>query len=75
MAHRFSTVSDTWQQLIASARQRWNRLSDDELQAVRGNAERLVSLLQARYGFAREQALREMMAWRKTLVVTAGRAA
>lgn len=74
MAHRLSTVSTQWLRLMASARARWARLSDDDLTAVKGNAERLISLLQERYGFAREQAVKELMAWRKSLVV-AGRAA
>lgn len=75
MAHRMSTVSTQWLRLMASARARWARLSDDDLHDVKGNAERLISLLQDRYGLAREQALEELMAWRKSLVVGTSRAA
>lgn len=75
MAQRFTTVSNQWLRLMASARERWARLSDDDLHAVKGNAERLISLLQERYGMAREQALKELTAWRKSLVVQAGGAA
>ena len=34
---------------------------------VRGNSERLISLLQTRYGFPRAQAIRELTAWRQSL--------
>lgn len=75
MEQRLANVSAQWLRLIASARQRWTRLSEDDLLAVKGNTERLISLLQERYGLARDQALRELVAWRQSLVVQAGRAA
>lgn len=67
MAKRLDTVNVQWIRLMAAARQRWDRLSEDDVQNVRGNAERLISVLQARYGFARAQALKELTAWRQAL--------
>jgi hypothetical protein len=60
-------ASDRWQRVSSTAHQRWDRLTEEDLNAVRGNAERLVSLLQGRYGFARDQALKELTEWRNSL--------
>ena len=58
---------DRWQQVKTVALQRWELLNQDDLDAVRGNTERMITLLQNRYGFAREEAMRELAAWSKSL--------
>jgi tellurite resistance protein len=67
MAKRRDSVNDQWTRLMAAARTRWDRLSEDDVQSVRGNTERLISVLQTRYGFARAQAIKELTAWRQAL--------
>lgn len=67
-----SGAMSRWQTMAEVAIQRWDRLTTDDLGTVRGNAERLIELLQARYGFAREDALAELAAWRQSLATTAG---
>ena len=67
MANDMGSVTDRWARMMNAARNRWDKLTDADLQSVRGNAERLVAVLQARYGFARDEALRELGAWRLTL--------
>jgi uncharacterized protein YjbJ (UPF0337 family) len=49
-----------WKQLKGRAREWWGRLTDDEIDQVEGNAERLAGLLQERYGYSREEAEREI---------------
>ena len=58
---------ERWQRLTAAARQRWNLLTEDDVNDVRGNAERMVSVLQDRYGMAREEALKELTTWSQSL--------
>ena len=67
MAKRIQTVNEQWTRMMTAARSRWDKLTDDDLQSVRGNAERLISVLQSRYGFARQQAIKELTAWRQAL--------
>jgi uncharacterized protein YjbJ (UPF0337 family) len=38
---------------------RWGKLTDDDLDRIEGQAERLVGLLQQRYGYAKEKAEQE----------------
>jgi uncharacterized protein YjbJ (UPF0337 family) len=49
-----------WQQLKGEARIQWGRLTDDDLDQIQGNAEKLAGKLQERYGYAQEQAKREV---------------
>jgi uncharacterized protein YjbJ (UPF0337 family) len=67
MAQQMRTASYRWLAVMKAARRRWNRLSDEDLADVHGNTERLISALQRRYGMARDQALRELVAWRQSL--------
>ncbi len=62
-----TTMSDQWARVMDAARARWGKLSADDVQSVQGNAERLISVLQARYGFGRGEALDELKRWRRTL--------
>ncbi|SEF72654.1 CsbD family protein [Marinobacterium lutimaris] len=49
-----------WKQLKGEVKDRWGKLTDDELNQVEGRSERLVGLLQERYGLEREQAEKEI---------------
>ena len=49
-----------WHQLKGSARAQWGKLTDDELDQVDGNAEKLVGLVQERYGYAKQRAEQEV---------------
>jgi hypothetical protein len=42
-------------------------LSDADIDAVRGNADRLADALQARYGYSHGDALREILSWSQSL--------
>ncbi|MEQ8663933.1 MAG: CsbD family protein [Gammaproteobacteria bacterium] len=48
-----------WKQLKGSVKEKWGKLTDDELDQVDGNAERFTGLLQERYGLARDEAEKE----------------
>ena len=56
-----------WDALAVRVRERWSELTEDDVLGVRGNAERLVDVLQTRYGFARDEALKERAAWSRSL--------
>lgn len=65
MARR--TAADRWHQLKSNVKTRWNRLTDADIEGVQGNVERLIELLQARYGYGRGMALREITLWSRSL--------
>jgi uncharacterized protein YjbJ (UPF0337 family) len=43
-----------WKQLKGNVKERWGRLTDDDLDVIDGRRERLVGVLQERYGIAKE---------------------
>jgi len=53
-------VAGKWKQLTGKAKAAWGELTDDELTRTEGNTERLVGLVQERYGKTRDQAEKEV---------------
>jgi uncharacterized protein YjbJ (UPF0337 family) len=49
-----------WHQLKGSVKAQWGKLTDDELDQVNGNAEKLIGLVQERYGYAKHRAEQEV---------------
>jgi uncharacterized protein YjbJ (UPF0337 family) len=49
-----------WHQLKGEVKSQWGRLTDDDLNQVSGDAEKLVGRVQERYGYARDEAKREV---------------
>ena len=45
-----------WHQLKGAAKVRWGNLTDDDLKRVEGQAEKLVGVIQERYGYDRQRA-------------------
>ena len=60
------TLKGQWKQLQGSVKERWGKLTDDELTEAEGNYEQLVGKIQEKYGYAREDAEREVDAWLKS---------
>jgi uncharacterized protein YjbJ (UPF0337 family) len=52
-----------WLQLKGSIREKWGQLTDDDVDKVEGSTERLVGLIQERYGYAKQQAESEVDSW------------
>ena len=49
-------VQGNWKQLSVRAKEKWGKLTDNELTESAGRREQLAGLLQERYGYAREEA-------------------
>lgn len=45
-----------WKQLRGKVRQRWGKLTNNQLDQIGGNYERLVGVVQESYGYSRERA-------------------
>ena len=53
-------IKGQWLQMKGAAKTEWGKLTDDELTQVEGNVDRLVGLVQERYGYAKERAQEEV---------------
>lgn len=58
------TLRGKWNQLKGSVKEQFGQLTDDDLMQAEGSSERLIGLLQERYGYGKEQAQNE---WNKFL--------
>jgi uncharacterized protein YjbJ (UPF0337 family) len=59
-------IQGDWMQFKGKVRMNWVKLTDEDLTRVGGRREELVRRLQARYGFAKAEAEREIDAWMRT---------
>jgi len=58
------TLSGQWNQLKGSVREQWGKLTNDDLDQIQGKSEQLIGKLQERYGIARDEAQRQLDAWK-----------
>lgn len=56
-------IKGQWKQLTGEIKKRWNQLTDDDLEAIGGERERLEGKLQERYGWEKERAKTELDGW------------
>jgi uncharacterized protein YjbJ (UPF0337 family) len=52
-----------WKQLKGDVKTRWNLLTDDDLEAVDGQIDKLEGRLQERYGWEKERIRTEIDTW------------
>lgn len=60
-------VKGKWKQAMGSAKSKWGDLTDDELQQIDGDRERLVGKVQEKYGVARDEAEKQVDDWAKNM--------
>jgi uncharacterized protein YjbJ (UPF0337 family) len=56
----WDTIEGKWKQVTGQIKQKWAKLTDDDLTAVNGKRDELVGKLQERYGMAKDDAEREL---------------
>jgi len=48
-----------WKELKGSVKEKWGDLTDDDVTAVEGKTEKLVGILQVKYGYSKDEAQKE----------------
>ena len=59
-------VKGNWKQFTGQVRERWGEFTDDELEAAKGQREQFEGLLQKKFGWAKEQAKKEIDEFEKS---------
>jgi uncharacterized protein YjbJ (UPF0337 family) len=62
-AMNWEQVEGKWDQFKGSVKEKWGKLTDDDLTMVRGRRDNLVGRLKERYGLEKEAAEKEVDAW------------
>jgi uncharacterized protein YjbJ (UPF0337 family) len=52
-----------WNQMKGKAKQKWGKLTDDDLDKIEGSRDELVGVIQEKYGKTREAAEKEVDDW------------
>jgi uncharacterized protein YjbJ (UPF0337 family) len=60
-------IEGKWKQLTGSARERWGKLTDDDIQTLTGQKDQLVGKIQERYGIAKAEAEEQAEKWSRAL--------
>jgi uncharacterized protein YjbJ (UPF0337 family) len=62
-------VEGKWKQVKGSMREKWGKLTDDDVETISGSRDRFVGKLQERYGIAKEEAQKRADEWVNSLRV------
>jgi uncharacterized protein YjbJ (UPF0337 family) len=63
----WNRIEGNWKQFKGRAKEKWGRLTDDDLDVIDGRQEQLEGKLQERYGLAKDQAKKDVEAWFNSL--------
>ena len=56
-------IGGNWKQFKGKAKEKWGKLTDDDMTAIEGKRDQLVGRIQERYGYAKDQAEKEVTDW------------
>jgi len=56
-----------WKQIKGKVKQKWAKLTDDDVTYIAGHRDQLLGRLQERYGIARDQAEKQVKEWEKSI--------
>ena len=62
-------ISGNWTQWKGRVRERWGKLTDDQLDVVAGRRDQLSGRIQDAYGLSRDEAERQLLNWERNLAV------
>jgi uncharacterized protein YjbJ (UPF0337 family) len=60
-------LEGNWMKLRGEVRRKWGKLTDDDLDIVKGDTEVLIGKVQERYGRRKDEAEREVHDWLQTV--------
>ena len=60
-------VEGNWKQVMGKAREKWGKLSNDDMEIIAGRRDQLIGHIQERYGIARDVAQKQADEWAEAL--------
>ncbi len=59
----WDTIKGKWAQMRGALRQQWGKLTDDDLESIAGERDKLLGKIQERYGYAKDRAESAVDEW------------
>jgi uncharacterized protein YjbJ (UPF0337 family) len=56
-------IEGNWKEFKGKAKTQWGKLTDDDLSVINGRRDQLEGTLQKHYGYAKDQATKEIDTW------------
>jgi uncharacterized protein YjbJ (UPF0337 family) len=56
-------IGGNWKQFKGTVKEKWGKLTDDDMTVIEGKRDQLVGKIQERYGYAKDQAEKEVKDW------------
>ena len=56
-------IEGNWKQFSGTVREKWGKLTNDDLDMIAGKRQKLAGRIQERYGIAKDEAEREIDEW------------
>ncbi|WP_130833343.1 CsbD family protein [[Erwinia] mediterraneensis] len=56
-------TSGNWKQFKGKVKEKWGKLTDDDMTVIEGKRDQLVGKIQERYGYAKDEAEKEVSTW------------
>src|SRR5689334_24645916 len=56
-------VEGNWKQFTGKVKEKWGKLTEDDLTTINGKQEQLVGRIQERYGVAKDEAQKQVNTW------------
>jgi uncharacterized protein YjbJ (UPF0337 family) len=56
-------IEGKWKQAKGAVKQKWGKLTDDDLDVINGKQDELLGKIQERYGITREEAQKQLDSW------------
>lgn len=60
-------IEGKWKQMKGSVKEKWGKLTDDDLDVIAGKQDQLAGKIQERYGISKEEAEKQIRDWSVTL--------
>jgi uncharacterized protein YjbJ (UPF0337 family) len=63
-------IEGKWSQIKGSVKQKWGKLTDDDLAFINGSRDKFIGRLEERYGISKEQAQKQIEEWTSKVPAT-----
>jgi len=60
-------ITGNWKQLKGRVREKWGKLTDDDVDVIAGRRDQLLGKVQERYGCARDAAEKQVKEWESSV--------
>ena len=58
-------IEGNWKLVSGKAKEKWGKLTDDDIEVVAGRRDQLAGKIQERYGVAKEEAEKQLAEWQR----------